>query len=167
MTNSTMQICSFTLQPVALKADQFSMLGHIPPQTYRNWALPCWLAFFFSSFRAHPPHPRPPVALPQRDCFASQCQHAKAGLASHNREALPLPTVIILTVLLSPHIICQLSHSTSPSWNQPPPSTRGQEDRGAVPKSGHALLPSHLNSVRSLTEPGSSQDGTIRLVGKQ
>lgn len=136
-----------------------------PTSNIQKLGSPLLTCFLFLQLQSPPPHP--PVALPQRDCFASQCQHAKAGLASHNREALPLPTVIILTVLLSPHIICQLSHSTSPSWNQPPPSTRGQEDRGAVPKPGHALLPSYPNSVRSLTEPGSSQDGTIRLVGKQ
>lgn len=69
------------------------------------------------------PNPQPPVALPQKDSFAPQCQHTKAGLASHNQEALPLLAMIILTVLLSPHIICHLSHCMSLPWNQLPPST--------------------------------------------
>lgn len=100
---------SFTFQLGALKADQCSMLGQPSYHTQRDWVLSCWLAFFLSSCRA-----QPPIALPQRDSFACQCQLAKPGLASHNQEALPLPVMIILTVLLSPYIICHLLLSTYP-----------------------------------------------------
>lgn len=100
---------------VPWKLISFPCLDSFPTtNTQQDWVFPCWLAFFFSSCKAQPPASR---------SFASQCQYAKAGLASHNQEALPLLAMIILTVLLSPHIICHLSHCTSPPWNQPPPST--------------------------------------------
>lgn len=103
---------SFPFQLSVLKADQFSMLGQL--SLYNHTAglgFPLLLTFLFSSAK---PNPQPPVALPQKDIFASQCQYAKASLASHNQEARPLLAMIILTVLLSPHIICHLSHCTSP-----------------------------------------------------
>jgi len=113
--------CESTTLPCNWVPWSLPCLGSLPTSnTQCDWVLPCWLTFFFSSCRAQPPAPIP---LPHRDCFASQCQHTKAGLASHNQEALALPAVIILTVLLSPHIICHLSHSTSPFCNQPLPST--------------------------------------------
>lgn len=112
---------SFTFQLAALRADRFSTLGQ--PSYLKHSMTGFSLADSPPFSPVAEPSPQPPVALPQRDCFASQCPHAKTGLASHNREVLPLLTMIALTVLLSPHIICHLSHSNSPSWNQPPSST--------------------------------------------
>lgn len=165
MTNSRMQMCSFTLQPGALKADQFSMLGHFPPQTHRNRALPCWLAFFFSSCRAHPLScsfaSARLLCLPVPACESWPGQSQPGGSSPANRDHLD-------SSAFSSHHLSTLSlhlpflKSASPIYQG-----WGQEARGAVPKSGHSLLPSHPNRVRSLTEPGSSQDGTIRLVGKQ
>lgn len=97
---------SFTFQLGALKADSFSTHGqpsHL--NTQRNWVLPCWLVFFFSSCTAQ----LPASCSFASDWFASLCQHAKAGLASHNQEDLPVPATIILTVLCSSHIMSSLS----------------------------------------------------------
>lgn len=142
----------------------FHAWAAFPPQTHSATGFSLADSISFSPVAE--PNPQRPVALPQKDCFASQCQHAKAGLASHNWEALPLPAVIILTVLLSPHIICHLSHSTSPSWNRPPPSTTlGLGPRGTriSPKvrvlSASFLLPTQWGPQQSEGEAWMGQLG--------